>query len=168
MKKILLLFSLAGMLSLASCDSNDDDGPIVDNDTISEVFEVDNVDFTTTNNFSNIYTLNPNIYTSDVVLVYELVGANGTQDVWALLPQVYYTSDGGSYQYNFDFSANSFRIFMDGNTDLTTLPASATQDKIFRVVIVPGSFSSTVNVNDYNAVMSALESNGQEVRVIER
>lgn len=165
MKKILLLFSLTGMLAMTSCDSNDDSR--IDNDTISEVFEVDNVDFTVANNFSNLYTLNPNIYNSDVVLVYELVGANGSQDVWALLPQVYY-SGGETYQYNFDFSANSFRIFMDGSADLSTLPASVTQDKIFRVVIVPGYFSSTVNVNDYNAVMAALQSDGHQVRVIEQ
>lgn len=165
MKKFCSVFVLAVMAVFTlSCEGprgpqgpQGPSGP----DTISEVFEV-TANFTPSNNFQVFYDLNPSIYASDVMLVYELSGVNNGVDIWKLLPQVY-TFNQGIMQYNFDFTQHDFSIFMDATFDPMTLDSSWRMNKIFRIVIVPGYFSTQVNVEDINAVMSELSLNEDSI-----
>ncbi|KAF2518449.1 hypothetical protein E0W68_08975 [Flavobacterium salilacus subsp. salilacus] len=167
MRKIFLLLSVVGTLAFTSCN-NDDDVVYVDNDTISEVFEVANVNFIETGDYTVTIPLEPQIYSSDVVLVYRLSGIDPLgADIWEQVPTRYYLAE-GTLDYFTDFSVNSVSIYLDADFD-PMLRQDFSLNQVFRIVIVPGYFSDTVNVNDYDAVMSALSASGgnQEIQVIE-
>jgi hypothetical protein len=53
------------------------------------------------------------------------VNENGGIDTWALLPQIYYF-DGGTAQYNYNFSFDQFSILLDASFPLNQLPTSFT------------------------------------------
>ena len=167
MKKILLLFAALGSLTLSSCN-NDDDFVAVDNDTIAEVFELSNIDFALepgTGRYTVLYPLDPNIVESDVVLVYRIVNDEGFL-VKQPIPRTLYLDGDDEIDYDFNFSSEDILFIMDANFDLADAPAY-TQNQSFRVAIVPGYFSSTVDVNDYDAVMAALKSKngGKEITI---
>jgi len=155
MKKILTLFAVVGLLAFSSC-SDDNNG---DGNTISEVFEVSGVNFTSANSFRTLVNLNPVIYESDVILVYRLSAVENGTDIWKLLPDTYFFADGTrNFSYEFDFGINDINIFMDGNNLGTVDPAFRT-NQVFRIVIVPGAFSTTgksakANYSDYNEVIA--------------
>ncbi|AWH86638.1 hypothetical protein HYN59_16660 [Flavobacterium album] len=171
MKKIfLLLTTVIGTLAFTSCTNNDDR---VDNDTISEVFEVDNVNFTATGNFRVTVPLNPSIYSSDVILLYRLSGSTSNgKDIWEPVPTSYTfnagTANEENLKYFFDFSQDDITIYLEADFDpLTRQDFSLNQ--VFRVAIVPGYFSQTVNTNDFDAVMSAISAqNGSDVQIEKR
>ncbi len=83
MKRIALLLAFIGMITLQSC-SNDNNSTPVDNDTISEVFEFAQVNFTANNSYSQLLTYPHSIYASDMVLVYRLSGTFQGEDRFAL------------------------------------------------------------------------------------
>jgi hypothetical protein len=160
MKKILLLFSAVGLLSFTSSCTNDDDSYYEDSDTIAEVFEVSNVDFSTNDVVNSVVIpLNPSIYTSDMVLVYRLAPDMSTNvDVWEPLPTTYNFNDGGILSYYFDFSINDVVVYLESNFDATG-DVDFTQNQVFRVLIIPAyqsarlSADSAVDLKDYNAVV---------------
>jgi hypothetical protein len=163
MKKILILLSTVGLLSLTGCNTNDDD---FDNDTFSEVFELNDVDFTPDNNgrYSVLVPLDPVIYDSDVILVYRSVVDDGFV-VWQPIPRTLYLDNGDEVDYDFNFTTDDLLLYMGSTYDLAATP-QFTQNQVFRIVIVPGYFSSTVDTNNYDAVMSALsEKAGKQVEV---
>jgi hypothetical protein len=165
MKKIIALLAIAGLFSLQSCTVNDD-GPFVDNDTISEVFEV-TTSFNSTNNYSKLITLNPPIFSSDVVLVYRLSGSTTQSDVWKLLPETHYFSDGTlDFGYDYDYTTTDVSIFMVGN-NLQTVPTEFKLNQVLRIVIVPAGFSKSIDKNNINAVMSALNVDKSQIKKIE-
>jgi hypothetical protein len=160
MKKILLLFSAVGMLTLTGCN-NDDNG---DSDTISEVFEVDNVNFIESGDFTVTIPLEPKIYSSDVVLVYRLSGSDPQgADIWEQIPTTYFL-DEGELNFFTDFSVNSVAIYLDSTFD-PMLRQDFSLNQVFRIAIVPGYFSNTIDTSDYNAVMSALSEKNGEVTI---
>jgi hypothetical protein len=164
MKKIITLLALVGMFSLQSCTTTTDSN-YIDNDTISEVFEV-TTSFNSTNNYSKIVTLNPPIYTSDVVLVYRLAGVYQGQDLWKLMPETHYFNDGTmDFGYDFDFTINDVNIFMVGN-DLLTVTDAYRLNQVLRIVIVPGRFASSINKNNYESVISVLNINENQIQKI--
>lgn len=157
MKKIVFIFTfISGFVFLQSCTGPEGArGPQGVPGPASEVFEV-TTSFTATNGYESIYNLNPSIYSSDVVLVYELAGVFNGRDIWKLLPQTYYFNE-GVMSYNFDFTTHDFRLFMDSTFDLTLLDPSWKEGITFRIVIVPGYFSaSDIDFSDIEAVMSEL------------
>jgi hypothetical protein len=159
MKKIITLLAVVGMFSLQGCTTT------TDTDTIAEVFEV-TTSFNSTNNYSKIVALNPPIYTSDVVLVYRLAGVYQGQDVWKLLPETHYFNDGTmDFGYDYDFTINDVNIFMVGN-DLLTVTDQYRLNQVLRIVIVPGSFATSINKNNYAAVISALNINENQIQKI--
>jgi hypothetical protein len=164
MKKIITFLAVVGMFSIQSCTVSDNT-PIVDNDTISEVFEV-TTSFNSTNNYTSTVSLFPAIYSSDVVLVYHLYGVVNGEDVWRLMPQTYYMSDGGALDYNFDFTVNRVKIFLGADFNLNTLSSTWTQNQTFRIVIVPAGFSASINKNSYPAVTAALNINESQIQKI--
>jgi hypothetical protein len=65
----------------------------------------------------------PPIYSSDVVLVYRLAGSNSQGDVWNLLPESFYFSNGAlDFGYKFDYTNRDVDIYMIGN-DLQSVTA---------------------------------------------
>ncbi len=155
MKKILLLFTAAGLLSLTGCNNDDD----VDNDTIAEVFEVDNVTFTSAGNYAVTIPLTPNIYTTDMVLVYRLSGTDNGNDVWEPIPTSYNFDDGTHLNYYFDFSIDKVVLYLQADFDPNLEPGFS-QNQVFRIMIVPGygsNFRTSANAmdqfKDYNAVI---------------
>jgi hypothetical protein len=161
MKNLTIVLAFIGMITLQSCTNDNNSEPIVDNDTISEVFEYGNVNFTTGNGFSQILTYPHQIYTSDMVLVYRLSGIFQGEDIWKLQPETFFFDDGTlDFEYNFDFTRFDTNVYMDG-FDLAAVSTTYRSNQVFRVVIIPAYFgnrqSSTnkVNFNDYNAVIKA-------------
>lgn len=163
MKKLFTLLAVVVLVSLQSCTTTDPN--VIDNDTISEVSEV-KTSFNSSNNYTKIVGFNRSIYASDVVLVYHLYDVVNGEDVWRPLPQTYYIDNVGAIDYNFDFTRNDVKIFMGANFALNTIPSSWTQNQTFRIVIVPGRFSSLIDKNNYVAVLAALNLNESQVQKI--
>ena len=164
MKKITLFLVFIGMMALQSCEVSEvyDD---VDNGPRTEVFEV-TTSFNYNNNYSRLVVFDPPIYSSDSVLVYHLYDTVNGQDIWKLMPQTYYFNDGGELDFNFDYSRFNVNIFLSANFSLNTVPSSWTQNQTFRIVIIPGSFAKTVNKNNIDSVMSALNVNNSAIKKV--
>lgn len=162
MKTFLLLF--ASLFIITSCE-----GPMgppgEDGDALlGSVFEMEG-DFNAANQYQ-LYFDFPNdfkVYDSDVVLVYilwDVVTVNGKNvDVWRPLPQTL-VFDEGVLQYNFDYTVNDVRVFLE-----TTLPAGSllpaeTQDQVFRIAVLPADFvasKSKPELNDLNLLLNSPE-----------
>jgi hypothetical protein len=107
---------------------------------------------------------------TDMTLVYLLWETvpdnnNGTLDVWRLLPQVRYTNF-GEFQYNYEFTNIDVDVFLEAPDPLTLdqLPAADVSAQLFRVVIIPANVDfNAVDINDYNAVMSATGLTTQDI-----
>jgi hypothetical protein len=168
MKRIFLLLAMVATTAFTSCTNEDDR---VDSDTIAEVFEINqNTSFTAANNYTVNYTLNPQIFNSDMILIYRLSGTSGGNDVWEALPQTYYFGGGVEYlQYTFDFTVNNINIYLDSNFDPAEEPAFSL-NQVFRVVVIPGYLSNkggtSVDLSNYNAVMQAYNLTDSNVRTI--
>ncbi len=167
MRKITLLLAFIGMISLNSCTVNEVRDTPVDNDTISEVFEVTR-SFTASNNYSNLIVLPHTIYSSDMILVYRLSDVSGGTDVWKMQPETYFFNDGTlDFGYDFDFTQYDVQLFMHGN-DLGTVSSSFRTNQVFRIVIIPAYFgksaTNTVDFNDYNAVIKAFNIDDSKIK----
>jgi len=166
MKRIITIFAIIGLVAFSGCTTNDDN---VDSDTIAEVFELKNVnfDFNATDGYNIYRTLNPQIFPSDVILIYRMIGTiDASTPVWQQIPRTVFTSQ-GELDYDFDFSKNDFTIYAGGNYNLALTPQFL-NNQTFRIVIVPGYFSKTLDTNNYLSVMKALnikESQVQQIRL---
>lgn len=125
MKKITLLIAFIGMITLQSCTVNEVQDN-VDNDTISEVFELRNVNFSynsSTGGYFIYRTLNPQIYASDNILIYRMSDViDSNTPVWQLIPRTLYLSGGDELDYDYDFSREDFTIYADGTYNLASTP----------------------------------------------
>jgi hypothetical protein len=170
MKKITLLIAFIGMISLQSCTVNEENDN-VDNDTIAEVFELRNVNFSynsSTGGYFIYRSLNPQIYASDNILIYrmsDLIDSN--TPVWQLIPRTLYLSGGDELDYDYDFSREDFTIYADGTYNLSETPEYIF-NQTFRIVIIPGYFSNRsdvqVDFNDYNAVIETFGINPNNIK----
>jgi hypothetical protein len=174
MKKITILLAFIGMIALQGCTVQDNN-PVnnVDNDTISEVFELRNVNFGYDNVYGyNIYqTLNPQLFPADVLLIYRLSGTiNPSTPIWQQIPRTLYLNE-GELDYDFDFSKQDFTIYAGGTYDLSLTPSYITNET-FRIVIVPGYLSNKmagkVDLSDYNAVIKAFNIDDSKVKVLNK
>lgn len=160
----LLLVAVTTTAFLSSCEG--DTGPQGLPGPAAEVFEV-TTNFVPTNDpettYRSFFDLNPAIYQSDNVLVYELSGVVNGKDIWKLLPQVYTFDNGDVLQYNYDFSYNDFSIFIDANFNLNTLPNSWFNNKTFRIVIVPGYFSQDLDFENMDILLSQLKIGNEQI-----
>lgn len=120
----------------------------------SSAFEIE-VDFNAGNNFEYIEAYGFEVLPSDVTLVYILWTTDNGQDIWRLMPQTVYFNDNTNLVYNFDFTQDDVRLFLDGTTNFNTLDSDWTQGQVFRVVVVPADNIDGVDVNDINAVLNA-------------
>ncbi|TDI81791.1 MAG: collagen-like protein [Bacteroidetes bacterium] len=163
MKKIFLLFAIAGSLIFSSCEGDPGPQGAPGINILGQVFEV-TVNFTAGNDFSRLVTIpsNVEVFESDVILVYWLEdvvpdGTGGTIDVWSQLPQTIYLDGGGSFQYTFNHTFIDVLLFLQGDVDLTTLGSGFTIDQVFRIAIVPSEFA------DANLTMEQIMNSGDFV-----
>ena len=158
MKRLLPLFTVFALL-LTACEG--DPGPQgppgfdgLDGEIIaSSAFEIV-IDFNSANNYEYIEAYGFNVLPSDVTLVYILWDTVNGQDIWRLMPQTVYFADDSNLVYNFDFTQDDVRFFLDGTTDFSTLDDVWTQDQVFRVVVVPADNVDGIDISDINAVMN--------------
>ncbi len=161
MRKITAVFGLLGILIVQACEGppgppglpglNGEDGVNI----VSEVFEVE-LDFTAQNDFQEVFEFKPPIIASDVVLVFIEWETDSETPIWRALPQTVFFEE-GVLIYNYDFTSSDFRLFLDGPIDFATLGAEWRMDQTFRVIVVPGNFtSSRIDFTNYEAVTKLL------------
>jgi len=170
MKKIIALLAVVGIFSLQGCTGPEgppgipgDDGllGIVYENTSSNYYN-----FAPSNNFKVRFTFPNTIYDSDVVLVYRLGGVDNGKAIWEFLPETYYFADGTrDFSYNFNFTKTYVDIYLSGN-DLTSVPSENRLNQIFRIVVVPADFASTLNKKNFNSVISALKVKENQIQKI--
>ncbi|MGO4817960.1 hypothetical protein [Flavobacterium sp. W22_SRS_FP1] len=163
MKKINTTLAIAVLFVLQSCTTSGyfETAPI----TRNEVFEV-TTSFNASNNYGRLISFNQPIYSSDVVLVYRLAGSNFQGDVWELLPETYYFSNGAlDFGYKFDYSNKDVDVYMIGS-DLQSVTAEYRYNQVLRIVIVPASYAKTINKNSYSDVITALNIKDSQVQKI--
>ncbi|MGQ2983840.1 hypothetical protein [Flavobacterium sp.] len=150
MKKIFLLLSIVSTFALTSCNV-DDDRP--DNDTISEMFHVDNVNFVASGQYRALVPLNPAIYSSDVILVYRWAGVNSlNHDIWEPVPNTY-NLDEGKLSFFFDFSVDDVVLYLESEFD-PMLRQDFSLNQSFRIVIVPAYDNSARMNMSYDSVVA--------------
>lgn len=168
MKKIITILAVIGMFSLSGCTGPEGPPGVPGEDgLIAEVFELKNINFIyNANDGYVIYQkLTPVIYDSDVILIYRLSGTiNSNTPIWQLIPRTLFLTQ-GELDYDFDFSKEDFTIYAAGTYNLATTPQYI-NNQTFRIVIVPGSFSTTVNTSNYADVMSALNFKENQIQKI--
>lgn len=168
MKKLLLLFAVAGMTLFSACQGSDGPQGPTGYSAESAVYELTNVHFINPS-FAILFTFPQDILPSDHVLVYRLYDVFNGEDVWRLIPQTVYFSNGDEFDYNYDFTKSDVNIFLDANFDLNTLAPEWSQNQVFRIVVVPGYMarSSTLKTTDYKAVIKALNLEGKPIQRIQ-
>jgi len=158
MKKILITLLITGFVALQSCEGPQ--GPpgldgIDGTNIVSEVFE-QIANFTKANNYEQIFDFKPPIFPSDVVLVFLEWETQNNNTIWRALPQTIFL-DEGLLIYNFDFSRQDFRLFLDTTFDPSLLSNDWTRNQKFRIVIVPGEFANArIDFSNYESVMKLL------------
>lgn len=174
MKKIVTLLAVIGMFSLQGCTGPEgppgrdgQDGFDGQDGLIAEVFELNNINFYNdpTDGYIIYQKFTPNIYASDVVLIYRQSGIiNSSTPIWQLIPRTLFLAQ-GELDYDFDFSKEDFTIYVGGTYNLALTPQYL-NNQTFRIVIVPGSFSTSIDKTNYNAVMSALNIKENQIKKI--
>jgi hypothetical protein len=144
MKKLTTMILVFASAFILSCEGPM--GPPGEDGTnlLGTIFELEG-DFQPSNNYELFFDFPNNfeIYDTDVVLVYilwDVVNVNGKNtDVWRLLPQTI-VLDEGVIQYNFDYTVNDVRIFLEATIPFSELLPAETQDQVFRIAVLPADF----------------------------
>jgi hypothetical protein len=166
MKKVT---AIVLMLFIVSCEGDPGpagpEGPQGPPGPVGQAYEVQ-PSFNESNNYSVISAFpdNMEVLESDIVMVYLLweVDEETGNDVWQPLPVSVFFDD-GELQYAFDHTVADVKLFLTGDKDLGTVGDEFTQDRIFRVAILPVDYvqSSKVNIHDVEEVMKAVELKSQ-------
>ncbi|MFM9824593.1 hypothetical protein [Flavobacterium sp.] len=166
MKNFITLLVVVVIFSFQSCTVNETT-PVVDNDTISTVFENSvPYNFTVNNGYEINFALPYTLYSSDMVLVYRLTGTVNGNDLWEFLPETHYFSDGTrNFSYNFDFTRNDVQVYLEGN-NLGSLNSVYRLNQTFRFVVIPAELRYAVDVNKYSEVMNTLNLKESQVQTI--
>lgn len=163
------IFSFFTILMIQSCVGPEGPEGLPGIDAVnieSNIIEV-KMDFTTQNNFSQILKLPKSTLSSDVVMIYILWEKDGNTPIWRAIPQTVFF-DEGVLIYNFDFTAVDFTIFLDGPINLASLNEDWRLNQTFRVVVIPGRFtSSRMDLTNYEAVTALLEIKDEDFQKID-
>ena len=176
MKKIITLLAVIGMFGFQGCTGPEGPPGVPGQDgedgLIAEVFELKNVNFVNDPADSPdlgyyIYRkLDPKIFDSDQILIYRMAGTiDANTPIWQLIPRTLFVPE-GELDYDFDFSKEDFTIYAGGTVNLAANP-KYWQNQTFRIVIVPGYFSTTVDKSNYYAVIRELNINESQIQKIE-
>lgn len=164
MKKLLIPFIFAAAVLFQSCTGpRGPEGPAGYDGLIGQTFEIEKVNFNSTNSWRVIKDFSEakvGLEDSDVVLIYILWEVTDTgAPVWKLLPQPIDMPRG--ILYNFDFTKTDYTLYIDApdNVNRNSLSADYTQNQTFRIVVLPSDWSNgrmsaqePVDYSDYNAV----------------
>jgi hypothetical protein len=179
MKKIFTLLFMS-VFALTSCSSDGPQGPPGppgppgepgEGGFIGSVIDVEG-DFTAGNNYELFLDFDGaglEVFETDAVLVYRKIGEDGTTtdglpiEVFRMLPQTHFL-DGGTLQYNFDFTFFDIFIYLDGTVDFETLDSQYTQDQVFRIVVVPAEFAETMDTSNINSVLKSLDIQESDIK----
>jgi hypothetical protein len=164
MKKLTTMILLFASAFILSCEGPM--GPPGEDGTnlLGTIFELEG-DFQPSNNYELFFDFPNNfeIYDTDVVLVYilwDVVNVNGKNtDVWRLLPQTI-VLDEGVIQYNFDYTVNDVRIFLEATIPFSELLPAETQDQVFRIAVLPADFVASkkaAEIMDLGILMNSPE-----------
>ena len=96
------------------------------------------------------------VFDSDVVMVYRLMGVFEDSDIWEPLPQTIFR-DSGILLYGFDYTLFDVRLFLDGTADFGRLNPDDTNDLIYRIAIIPADFAKNIDVKKMSKVMEVLK-----------
>jgi hypothetical protein len=101
--------------------------------------------------------LNIELFESDMVLVYHLIGIDiDGFDIWRLMPDTVYTNDGQEFQYNFEHNFDFVTVFIEAPStfDFNSLLPGDTLNQTFRIVILPVDFvsSNRLDISNYYEV----------------
>ena len=124
---------------------------------LGQIFEAQ-VDFNTGNNFEAYveFPSNIEVFDTDVVIAYILVGNDNGVDIWEPLPQTLFF-DEGILLYGFNHTFADIVFFMDGTIYLENLLPELTQDIIFRVAILPADAAQNLDLNNLENVMNSFK-----------
>jgi hypothetical protein len=164
MKKLTTMILVFASAFILSCEGPM--GPPGEDGTnlLGTIFELEG-DFQPSNNYELFFDFPNNfeIYDTDVVLVYilwDVVNLNGKNtDVWRLLPQTI-VLDEGVIQYNFDYTVNDVRIFLEATIPFSELLPAETQDQVFRIAVLPADFIASkkaAEIMDLGILMNSPE-----------
>ncbi|PAU94121.1 hypothetical protein CK503_07870 [Aliifodinibius salipaludis] len=155
MKKFSLMLAV---IIIVSCQGEQGPaGPQGPPGPVGQAYEVE-ASFNESNNYT-VFSEFPDIevLSTDIVMVYLIweVDQNTGNDVWQPLPASVFFDD-GELQYAFDHTLADVKLFLTGDTDLSTVGDEYTQDQVFRVAILPVDYvqSNKVNVNNMKEVMN--------------
>jgi len=159
MKKIISFLVLT-IFILTSCEGpqgppgydgfDGEDGGLI----VANAFQIE-VDFTPGNNYEVIEAYGFEVFPFDVTLVYNAWETdNFGNPIWRLLPQIVEFNE-GQLQYNYDFTQDDVRIFLDGTIDFGLLGNEWTQNQLFRVVVIPADNVDAVNIQNLDEVLKA-------------
>jgi hypothetical protein len=156
MKRLFLSVIIVAIGTILSCKREGPPGPPgpKGEELLATVYDV-TVDFTSQNSYSVVFDFTPQIYTSDLVLVYIRWDTDQGRPIWRLLPQVV-PFPSGILQYNFDYTFLDVRLFMEAEFNLSGLGSEWTRNQVFRIVVVPGDFGGKMDYNNYEAVAERL------------
>jgi hypothetical protein len=139
---------------------------------IGTIFEFED-DFRPSNNYELFFDFPNNfeIYDTDVVLVYilwDVVAVNGIQtDVWRLLPQTVIL-DEGFIQYNFDYTVNDVKIFLETTIPFNELRPAETDDQVFRIAVMPADFIASKKFDEIKDLSNLLSSPELTIKSFEK
>jgi len=165
MKRLLSIFLIALMGIFAISCTSDDNGNYVDSDTLSEVYDLRNVNFDLD---GSQYYIKRNftqpLYDSDVVLIYRQATTSNGNPVWELIPRTYYVNE-GEVDYTFDFTKNDVQLYVEATFNLAN--SSYIRNQTFRVVVIPANYgksANAVNFENYNDVITHYNINDKNVK----
>jgi hypothetical protein len=124
---------------------------------IGQVFEAQ-VDFNKSNGYEFLVEIPSDIevYDSDIIMCYILVGDDNWVDIWEPLPQTLFFGD-DILLYGFDHTQFDVNFFMDGTVDFGGLDSFYTDGLIFRIAIIPADYAKSIDVNKMETVIMALK-----------
>ena len=165
MKTKIAILSILLLLITACEGDRGPQGPPGTN-ILGQVFEV-TVDFSPANNYQVLveFPQDIEVFESDVVMVYlletQISDSTGPIDVWTPLPQSFFFDNGSELVYNFNHTFLDVSLFLDGNTNLDTIPFEFIDDQVFRIAILPADFANDPNVDlyDYMSIQEHLRNN---------
>ncbi|MCH7411725.1 hypothetical protein MM239_20225 [Belliella sp. DSM 111904] len=135
---------------------------------VGQVFQTGLVDFNSGNNFSTGFVDFPyTIEGTDKVLIYSQWRIEDGVNVWRLMPQVNFEfPQFGIFSYNYEFTMFDYNIFMDGNFNLSQLPADYRNGQVFRIVILPVdpmAENARIDYSDFDGVMQLLDKTEDDI-----
>ncbi|SDI44445.1 hypothetical protein [Winogradskyella thalassocola] len=169
MRKIAsLLFALTFLLTACTGDQGppgfDGQDGLNGVNFVGQSFER-TIDFLPENSYEEYIVIPSSIdlFDTDMILTYVLWEQDPVtgNDVWRLIPQTVFTDAGELFQYNYDYSFDEVRLFIDApaSFDFNNLSSAATLNQTFRIVVLPVDFvnSSNLDITNYEDVMEYIE-----------